>query len=135
MTKVKNVFLVDDDETFTFLTSRIIKATQLVDAVQVFGNGKEAIDYLNAHAGDTDLLPEIIFFDLNMPILDGWGFAEEFMHLEQKLKKKIKLFIITSSIAVHDIERSKNFSSVSEYMVKPVHKEKFTHIIENFSQD
>jgi CheY-like chemotaxis protein len=134
MKKLKNVFLVDDDETFTFLTSRIVKATQLVDNVKTFGNGKEAIDYLTLHANDETLLPEIIFFDLNMPILDGWGFAEEFTALEGKLKKKIKLYIITSSIAVHDIERSKNFSSVSEYLIKPVHKEKFENVLQNFSQ-
>jgi CheY-like chemotaxis protein len=116
-----------------FLTGRIIKATQKVDSVKTFGNGKDAIDYLSENGAKPELLPDIIFFDLNMPILDGWGFIEEYIPLMPKLKKEIKLYIITSSIAVHDIEKSKSFSVISDYMIKPVLKEKFVEIVENFS--
>jgi response regulator of citrate/malate metabolism len=133
LSNIKNIFLIDDDETFVFLTGRIIKATQKVDSVKTFGNGKDAIDYLSENASKPELLPEIIFFDLNMPILDGWGFIEEFITLMPKLAKQIKLYIITSSIAVHDIEKSKNFSVISDYMIKPVLKEKFVEIVESYS--
>jgi CheY-like chemotaxis protein len=127
----KKVFLIDDDETFVFLTGRIIKSTEKAESVKTFVNGREAIDFITQHSNNAEELPDIIFFDLNMPILDGWGFLEEFVSLQEKLKKSIKMYIITSSISVHDIERAKSYPIISDYLVKPVHKEKFADILAN----
>ncbi len=123
------VFLVDDDKLFVFLTRKTINATNLVTGIQEFNDGEQAIDYLKQIVGNTDLLPDIIFLDLSMPIMDGWGFLKEYMLLAPQIEKKIKVYIFTSSISPHDVERAKGIGVVTDFIVKPLLKEKFIDIL------
>ncbi|MGC4041612.1 MAG: response regulator [Flavobacterium sp.] len=131
MNSVKNLLLIDDDEIFTFMTKRIIEKTHLAEQIKIFENGKEAIDFLKNVASKPELLPEVIFLDLSMPILDGWGFLEEYINLKPKFGKKITLYIISSSVSPRDHERAKTYSDVSDFIIKPMTKEKFIDIIKN----
>ncbi len=131
MSLIKNIFLVDDDATFVFMTKKIIRSTAINSEINEFADGEAAIDFLKDHLDHTEPLPDVIFLDLNMPIMDGWGFLEEYVSLEPKMKKKVKLYIVSSSISPHEIERAKQFSSVSDFIIKPLVKEKFIEIIES----
>ncbi len=131
MSLIKNIFLVDDDATFVFMTKKIIRSTAIDSEINEFPDGEAAIDFLKDHLDHTEALPDVIFLDLNMPIMDGWGFLEEYVSLEPKMKKKVKLYIVSSSISPHEIERAKQFSSVSDFIIKPLVKEKFIEIIES----
>jgi CheY-like chemotaxis protein len=129
MNSDKKLMLIEDDEIFVFITLKIIKKADFDGELKVFCNGKDAIEYLESTAGNEELLPEIIFLDLSMPILDGWGFLDEFLILKPKLKKKITIYIVTSSVSPHDVQRAKNISIVSDFIVKPISKERFIEII------
>jgi CheY-like chemotaxis protein len=129
MKPVKYVFLVDDDKLFVFLTKKTIEATNFEGDIREFGDGREAIDYLKEVAGSPELLPDIIFLDLSMPIMDGWEFLEEYLLLEPSIKKKITLYICSSSISPHDIERAKNIGAVADFIIKPISKEKFIEML------
>lgn len=129
MRPVKNIFIIDDDEIFVFLATKAIEDTNLVDQIKIFGNGKEAITFLAEIADNTALLPDIILLDLSMPIMDGWGFLEEYMVLKNKIKKKITIYIISSSISPQDIEKAKNISLSSDFVVKPLSKDRFIDIL------
>lgn len=131
MKSIKNLFLVDDDEIFTFLTKRTIEETQLVDQIKIFSNGQDALEFLEKAAGNKDLLPEVILLDINMPILDGWGFLEEFVQLQPSIGKKITVYVVSTSISPFDLERSKNVSEVSDYIIKPVTKSGLINILRN----
>lgn len=131
MSPIKNILLVDDDVTFVFLTKRIISATNIVTNINEFNDSQDAIDFLKDNTDDKDLLPDVIFLDLSMPVMDGWGFLEEYVAIESKINKKIPLFIVSSSISPHDIERAKQFSMVSDFIIKPLVKEKFIEIMES----
>lgn len=85
--KIDTLCLVDDDDIFQFLTSEIIRTTDLVNQIKIFSNGSEAIDFLKMVKDDPAKLPDIIFLDLFMPIMDGWGFLNEFILLRPNLKK------------------------------------------------
>lgn len=129
MRKIKNIALIDDDDTFVFLTKKVIEQTNLVEQIKVFGNGRDAINFLKENSGNPDLLPEIILLDLNMPIMDGWQFLEDYILLKPKIGKKITIYIISSSISPHDIERAKGINAVSDFIIKPVTKEKFIALL------
>lgn len=123
------IALVDDDEIFQFTTSRIVKLTNLPHTITQFFNGDQALSYLNKNAEDADKLPDIILLDINMPVVDGWMFLDEFKMLKQKLKKKITIYMVSSSIAPEDVNRAKANPLVSDYLVKPLSAETLKQVL------
>lgn len=76
-------------------------------------------------------LPDIIFLDLSMPVLDGWGVLEEYIKLKPRFGKKITLYIISSSVSPQDHERARHYNDVSDFIIKPMSTDKFIDIIKN----
>lgn len=125
--------LIDDDEIFTYIIKKIIEESEIAEQITIFGNGRDAINYLTEVAGEEALLPKVIFLDLNMPLLDGWGFLDEYIRLKPKLCKKINLYVITSSVSTYDHDKSKEYSDITDFIVKPLAKEKFIAIVKKMS--
>ena len=129
MTTLKTLTIVDDDDIFVFLTTKIIEQTNLVDLIKVFGNGLDAINFLKENKNNVDALPDIILLDLSMPIMNGWQFLEEYNKLNPTIGKKITIYICSSSISPDDITRAKTISEVSDYIIKPITKDKLIDMI------
>ena len=129
---MKRIYLIDDDDIYVFLTKKtILKVRQDVE-VEVFSDGLQAITHLLKIKDQPDLLPDLIFLDLNMPVMDGWEFLTEYKQFYLELAHKNQLYIVSSSISPYEMERSKNISVVTEFIIKPLVKEKFLEILENF---
>lgn len=129
MKTIRNMTLIDDDDIFVFLTKKAIQTTNLVELIKVFGNGLDAINFLKENCNNADTLPEIILLDLSMPIMDGWQFMDEFTKLAPKIDKKITIYICSSSISPSDVLLAKKNNLVSDYIIKPVSKEKLIELI------
>lgn len=129
MKKIKRLYIIDDDSLFKFLTKRGIQETQLVDNIEVFSNGLEALNFVNTILKDSDKLPDIILLDIDMPVMDGWDFLEEYIKLLPEINKKINIYIISSSNDPADIIRSKNYPIVKDFIIKPVTKQKFIELV------
>jgi len=129
MNQVKTLTLIDDDDIFVFLTKKVVEQTNLVDLIKVFGNGLDALNFLKENKDNVDVLPEIILLDLSMPIMDGWQFLEEFTKLNPYIGKKITIYICSSSISHDDITRAKSINEVSDYIIKPITKNKLIDLI------
>lgn len=129
MTTLKTLTIVDDNDIFVFLTTKIIEQTNLVDLIKVFGNGLDAINFLKENKNNVDALPDIILLDLNMPIMNGWQFLEKYNKLNPTIGKKITIYICSSSISPDDITRAKTISEVSDYIIKPITKDKLIDLI------
>lgn len=131
MKHIKNLTLVDDDDVFVFLTKKTIEQTHLVDLIRVFNNGMDALNFLKENKENIDELPEIIFLDLSMPIMNGWQFLEEYTKLNPYIGKKISIYICSSSISQDDITRAKAINEVTDYIIKPIAKTKLIDLIKN----
>lgn len=126
---MKKVYLIDDDDIYVFLTKKtILKVRQDID-VEVFSDGLQAITHLKTVQHQPGLLPDVIFLDLNMPVMDGWEFLKEYQELAPAFVKPNELYIVSSSISPHEMERSKSIPAVSEFIIKPLVKEKFLEIL------
>ncbi|WP_047549839.1 response regulator [Psychroserpens sp. Hel_I_66] len=120
--KIKMACIIDDDSIYVNLVKKIIETKKLCSNLLVFNDGKDGIDYFEALLKnlDQDVIPEIILLDINMPVMDGWEFIERFTKIQNKFKKRITLYVVSSSINLTDIEKAKSLSGVQNYLVKPV---------------
>ncbi len=120
--KIGLACIIDDDSMYVNLVKKIIEAKNLCKNLMVFKNGKEALNYFEAILTNLDKksIPEIIFLDLNMPVMDGWEFLENFIGIKNKFRKIITLYIVSSSINPVDEERAKKINSVKDYLIKPI---------------
>jgi CheY-like chemotaxis protein len=118
--KVQRAFIIDDDEVYIYAIKRLIKIQNLCDEVLVFTDGKQAVDYLEEHQNDGTPMPEVIMIDVNMPVLDGWGFIEAFQKMDLESTKNTKLFMISSSIDPRDVKKAKEIPLIIKYIFKPI---------------
>jgi two-component system chemotaxis response regulator CheY len=126
------IAVIDDDNVYQFTASRTLKATKMAHEILQFANGQEALTFLSKHVEDPQQLPDIIFLDINMPITDGWMFLEEFLKLKAELQKKIRIYMVSSSIDPRDMNRAKNNPDVSDYVEKPISMNKFAELLQGF---
>ena len=125
--------IIDDDNMYVKLIKRVISIKKLCDNLLVFNDGKQSIDYFESVLSDLEKekVPEIIFLDLNMPVMDGWEFIERFTKIKNKLGKKITLYIVSSSINPEDLKRAKALSEVEDYLIKPINISELEAIFRN----
>lgn len=118
MRKIDIVCIVDDDPIHVFTTKRALQLENICNSVMVFKDGKEAFDRLKAIHTASELLPDVILLDLNMPIWDGWDFLDEFTKIHTH--KKIVIYITSSSDNPDDLAKAKTYEAVSSFIVKPL---------------
>ncbi len=114
------VMLVDDNDTDNFISKRIIEITQFAKRVEVKSSGKSALDYLKDNQNSSPNLPNIIFLDINMPIVDGFVFLYEFEKFNELVKNKCKVIILSSSDNKRDIDKIVNNNHVIKFITKPL---------------
>jgi CheY-like chemotaxis protein len=114
------VMLVDDNDTDNFISKRIIEITKFAKRVEVKNSGKSALDYLRENEDSDEDLPNLIFLDINMPIVDGFVFLYEFEKFNDNIKDKCKVIILSSSDNKRDIDKIVNNNHVIKFITKPL---------------
>lgn len=116
----ERVMLVDDNETDNFISKRIIEITEFSDEVVIKNSGKSALEYIEEHQNDPIKLPDIIFLDINMPIVDGFVFLYEYDKFPDQVKSKCKIIILSSSDNRRDIDKIIDNDYVIKFITKPL---------------
>ena len=127
--KFERVMIIDDNSTDLYISSRIIIKNNFGKKVLEYSSGKEALKYLRDHQEKIQLLPQIIFVDIYMPLMSGFDFLDEYNKLSSTVKKKCQVFIISSTIDDLDISRARKELNVAFFQVKPITKEFLNKII------
>ncbi|OQD44328.1 response regulator [Croceivirga radicis] len=131
MSKLAVSCVVDDDPIFIFGMKILLKKIGFSDELLVFKNGQEAIDGLLERLKNKEQLPQVIFLDLNMPIMDGWEFLEDFVKIPNHNRETVRVYVVSSSIDARDHQRAKELNVVSNYFVKPITEEDLNEILNN----
>lgn len=111
--------LIDDDRVHAFVVERMLQKTPNCKDLIVFNDGSHALHYFRKTT-DADKIPDIIFLDINMPVVDGWSFLEEFDKIKDNLPKKVAIYMVSSSKSPFDKAKAKSLSLVTDYISKPI---------------
>lgn len=118
----RTIWVVDDDPIYQIIANKIIKKSELFISVSSFKNGKDAIDTLKNTIENNEEVTDIILLDINMPIMDGWEFMEEIVLLKPQINRKLQIYIVSSSIALEDKTKAKNYPEIVAFLSKPINE-------------
>ena len=124
-----HIIVIDDDRYQALSLIKIIDDTGLADEVAHFSNGQEALDHITGLTQLGSTLPDIIFLDINMPVMGGWKFLYAYGRLKRLLYKQVAVYMVTSSTEGADMGKSRHYDTVKGYIVKPVTKEKVYQVL------
>ncbi|MEI8074256.1 MAG: response regulator [Bacteroidota bacterium] len=124
---INDIFLIDDDILVNFLNKEVIKNAYIGKNISAFDSATIALDTLKQiSTNPNSKLPLLILLDINMPEMDGWEFLEEFNQLPKSVIEECKVVMHSSSIDPRDMEKAKTFSSVKDFISKPLTAESLT---------
>jgi len=111
-----DLLIVDDDTNYQYIHKLFAKKSGFHSEPKCFNSGIEAIEYLEKNKDSNQ--NTLIFLDLYMPEMDGWGVADYVESLNQS--QRIKIFIISSSVNLADKQKALKYSCIIEYIEKPL---------------
>ncbi|MEC4050467.1 response regulator [Flavobacterium sp. SUN046] len=123
MKQINLIYVIEDDPITQYLMQQLFSFYPEVQSVLYFNNGALALESLKENT-----TPDLIFLDLNMPIMDGWEFLDAIQ--PSKTFSSIPIYIMTSSINNNDEVRATNYPSVKGYHTKPFNEEVIQLIIQ-----
>ena len=113
---------VDDEPRALELIGIHAEKVENLKLMQTFRDPLDAIQWLSHHETD------VIFLDINMPMMNAWDFLKEYQTIQPDFGKKVHLFILSSSVYQKDIDKSGHYDVVTDYIIKPLNKDKLSQI-------
>lgn len=123
-----NVLVVDDDSTFLFLFRKKLEKDPSFQILKEAGHGEEALDWLKSSFKNNEVLPDVIVLDINMPVMDGWQFLDEFVQCCKDNDMNIPVCMLSSTINQLDFDKSKLYKPVKHFFTKPFSEEDMERI-------
>ena len=126
------ILFIDDDPITLMLCKMVISKSLFSKEIVTAKNGEEALQYFNklkqVNSNDQSTKPQLIFLDLNMPVMGGWEFLDSFSTSDYSEYNNTKVIILSSTIDPEDLEKSKKYPMVIDFLSKPISKEMLEYI-------
>ena len=124
----RKVLVIDDNEIDRYVAKLVMENYDFAEKVICLETPMEALELLKEHEANPDELPDLIFLDINMPIMSGFDFLNEYQNLSETIQKHCIIMMLTTSLNDDDRERAKENKFVYSFLNKPLDKEKLEKI-------
>jgi CheY-like chemotaxis protein len=121
--KYKNVLLVDDNHIDNLINRKILDNANYAETITVIDSPEDAFTFVRNSLLTGNNVPEVIFLDLRMPIMNGFEFLKSLIELPNLKPELIKIFVLSSSLDPKDIKKIKENQLVSKFIGKPLTKQ------------
>jgi CheY-like chemotaxis protein len=136
MPLIDTVLLIDDDEINNMICTKIISKNDFATNVVACSSARQGLKYLqDALADGAKPLPTVIFLDINMPVMNGWDFLDQYKQMPGLADKGIVLIMLSSSSSTNDLTRAQSYPQVSDYITKPLTAAHLQHVRDRFFKD
>jgi hypothetical protein len=129
---MRRFLLVDDDTIFNFLHTEVIKAVDANAQIDLFNSSTEGLDFLKDALDGKHDMPHLLFLDIRMPEMDGFEYLDELMKYPLEKFKDLHIYVLSSSLAERDKERSLSYPIVTGFIEKTLTIEKLKGIVETY---
>jgi CheY-like chemotaxis protein len=127
-----NFILIDDVPMNNLVTRMVIKSVYSTAQILEFTDSQKGMDYIASQTATASQTADtIIFLDIYMPVIDGWAFMEQYDKLNDALKNKFKLYILSSSISKDDLKKAESNKNITGYVIKPFTKDTIRSLVAN----
>ena len=130
---LQRVLVVDDSKMDLMIAQISMKKYAFADQVELKISARAALDYLLSLQATPDLLPQLIFLDINMPELSGFDFLDEYAKLPAVIQKNCIIMMLSTSLAKEDHERANSNKFVCKFLNKPLDRSKLDHVKEELT--
>jgi CheY-like chemotaxis protein len=129
---MRRYLLVDDDTIFNFLHTEVIKAVDDSAQIDLFNSSTEGLEFLKDALEDKHPMPNFLFLDIRMPEMDGFEYLDELMKFPIEKFKDLRIYVLSSSLAERDKDKSLSYPIVTGFIEKTLTIEKLKGIIETY---
>jgi CheY-like chemotaxis protein len=124
----KHILLIDDNDIDNYINNHIVKKSKLAEKITIKNSAIKALEYLESVSDNIEEFPDMIFLDISMPIMNGFGFLDELIKFPLVIDQKCSVVMLTSSSDQNDIDRALQYSVVQKYLTKPLKIEMLTSL-------
>ena len=133
MKKLASILLVDDSEADNFIHVRRIRKMNVAEHIAVCEHGQEALEYLTTPQADGSYpRPDLLFLDINMPVLDGWGFLDTYQHLPEHQQARTLITFLPQPANPSDHIRASAYGVIHGHESKPLHRDSIRAVLQEF---
>ena len=133
--KLNCILLIDDDEPTNFLNELVIKQVDCAEKTVAVQSGQAALDFLKERINGGYPQPTLIFLDINMPVMNGWEFLDEYQKLDSDQKAKVLIVMLTTSLNPDDKDKAENIDTINYFVNKPLNVEIVNEILDKHFVD
>lgn len=122
---MEQILCIDDDPITLMLSKKVIEKSSFSDEIITAQNGEEALLYFNTLKYNKAKIvkkPQLIFLDLNMPVMGGWEFLDYFTSPAYNEFNSVNVIVLSSTINPEDLLKAKKYPIIKDFLSKPITK-------------